>query len=266
MLALLLATFLCPTDMVDIPAGTWTFGADGANPRWVEPAQQRELPQFCIDRYEYPNTEGALPRVDVTWAEAASLCAARVKRLCTADEWERACRGPKGHRHAYGDTFERARCNTPLDTGGPEGAIPYAASGSHPDCVSAEGAFDLNGNVSEWVSDPWDLARFGPPEGQGPEPAGDLRQLRGGTMWSGTFYGQSCLSRHAHPEETVSDDDGFRCCMDPVSTDLLVPTGVVAQTEEQANRGQGFFRVMTLLILLGGLYTVWLQHQRGQEE
>lgn len=219
MLPLLLAAFICPPDMAAIPAGTWTFGADGANPRWMEPAEPRQLPAYCIDRYEFPNVAGVLPRVDVTWTGASALCAEAGKRLCTADEWERACRGPDARTWAYGGSFDRGRCNTPLDSGGPDGAIPYAAAGAHPDCVSAEGVFDLNGNVSEWVADGWDVARFGPPEGQGPEAAGVLRQLRGGTMWSGTFYGQSCLSRHAHPVETQSNDDGFRCCADPPPRD-----------------------------------------------
>ena len=47
---------------------------------------------FYIDRYEYPNRRGSLPRVSVTWTEAQSLCRALGKRLCTEAEWERAAR------------------------------------------------------------------------------------------------------------------------------------------------------------------------------
>ena len=52
-------------------------------------------PDFYIDTYEYPNQRGALPTVDVTWGEAESLCAAQGKRLCTEQEWQKACTGPQ---------------------------------------------------------------------------------------------------------------------------------------------------------------------------
>ena len=47
---------------------------------------------FYIDVFEYPNRLGALPRVDVTWAEARDLCGEQGKRLCAEAEWERAAR------------------------------------------------------------------------------------------------------------------------------------------------------------------------------
>jgi hypothetical protein len=225
-LPLLLAVALCPADMVAVPGGVGSFGGDGPRPKWQEAADERDVGAFCIDRYEFPNQLGELPRVDVSWAEARDLCTEQSKRLCSADEWERACRGPQGTTYAYGDEFDRAACNTPLDTGGPvDDEIPFAPAGSHARCRSSEGAFDLNGNVSEWVEDPWDAERFGVAEGQGPGgETDDLRQLRGGTMWSGTFYGQSCLSRHAHPSVAQSDDDGFRCCAGPKAAPAPTPT------------------------------------------
>ena len=37
---------------------------------------------FYIDRYEYPNQRGTLPKVNVTWGEAESLCAERRASGC----------------------------------------------------------------------------------------------------------------------------------------------------------------------------------------
>jgi formylglycine-generating enzyme required for sulfatase activity len=219
----------CPEDMVLIPAGSAVLGHPAPNRRWQEPQQSRVLNAYCIDRYEYPNQAGKKPRTEVSWEEAQALCAAQSKRLCSSDEWERACRGAEGWSWSYGDRFDPKRCNTPLQgrDGPGEEALPIAPAGSFEQCRSPEGVHDLNGNVSEWVADPWNFEAFGtpdtltqaaaldehPPPGAGvEEEPSSFRTLRGGTMWSETFYGQSCHSRHGHPRTSPSDDDGFRCC------------------------------------------------------
>ncbi|MEZ4394454.1 MAG: SUMF1/EgtB/PvdO family nonheme iron enzyme [Polyangiales bacterium] len=48
---------------------------------------------FCMDRFQFPNREGAAPSVAVTFVEAEALCAAQQKRLCTDAEWTFACEG-----------------------------------------------------------------------------------------------------------------------------------------------------------------------------
>lgn len=217
MIAFLLSLAICPPNMVAIEAGPAVFGLERPTERWHERSVQRPLGDYCIDRYEHPDEEGALPTVFVSWSEASEACLAEGKRLCTSDEWERACRGPEGRIYSYGVDFDRDACNTPIVGSGPgPGGIPYARAGSHPRCRSPEGVFDLNGNVSEWVADPWDVAVLGPSGGPGDDPA-TLRQLRGGTMWGGTFYGQSCVSRHGHPAAAQPSDDGFRCCATPAT-------------------------------------------------
>ena len=69
-------------------------------------------PDFYIDKYEYPNQRDSLPKVDVTWVEAESLCAAQGKRLCTEQEWQKACTGSQNFAYSYGAEFEPGRCNT----------------------------------------------------------------------------------------------------------------------------------------------------------
>ena len=260
--SLVLAVLLCPADMVEIPAGTWTLGQDESGEPWIPAARAVALESFCVDRYEYPNEAGELPLVNVEWTDAAARCESQGKRLCRSDEWERACRGAAGTRYAYGDAFEPGRCNTDLEGGhGPEGP-PYAAAGAFEACVSPEGVFVLNGNVSEWVAEAWDATRFGDAEGQGDGPAHtNLKQLRGGTMWSGTFYGQSCLSRHAHPAHTTSDDDGFRCCKSQPGPS---PATVALPPEPPPEPRRSWLPIAAAaaaLALAGGV--VWQRSRRG---
>ena len=194
----------CPLHMVHLPA-------------------VGDVAAVCIDRYEFPNREGVQPRTHVTWPEAQEICVNQRKRLCTSAEWSRACSGVSvpglaPRSHSYGDTFEPTRCNTPRSDAGPAPGelTPLAASGAFPGCASPEGVFDLNGNVSEWVADPWTEAH-GPlmRSKDQPNAEGAPRVVRGGTMWSRTPYGQSCASSHGHAAQTRFNDDGLRCCADP---------------------------------------------------
>lgn len=203
----------CPEDMVALPGGRVQRGFPMPRHPWMNAPVDVVLDDYCIDRYEFPNTAGAAPRVEVSWTEARDACAAAGKRLCTAAEWERACKGPEGWRQSYGPARDPTACNTPLPGSGPgTAAAPLAPSGSHPRCVSPEGVYDLNGNVSEWTADAWD----GPPEPFRPGATVDAswHTVRGGTMWRQTFYGQDCTSRHGHPASARFQDDGFRCCRD----------------------------------------------------
>jgi len=201
--------------MALIAAGAVTLGVEERTKAWHRPAHTVTLTAYCIDRYEYPNQAGQRPKNHVTFDEASALCAASGKRLCSSDEWERACRGTAGTTYVYGNDYDAARCNTPLaHAGAHRSQDPLVSAGSYPDCVSPEGVYDLNGSLSEWVDTPW--SEPGPP-GVTVDPA-LWRVLRGGTMWAKTAYGQDCLSRHAHDRSTYrNDDDGFRCCRDPAT-------------------------------------------------
>jgi formylglycine-generating enzyme required for sulfatase activity len=196
----------CPEGMVLLEAGDFALGDEPSRPENVP------LPAFCMDRYEHPNQEGSLPTVGVTWEQARDLCQQAGKRLCSSDEWERACRGVRSQRYVYGDERDPEACNTPWERFEAPPA-PYAPSGAHPRCRNAEGVMDLNGNVSEWVQDEWTGARANfDAEAFPPETV--YRTVRGGTMWRQTFYGQDCTSAHGHPERDVHHiDDGLRCCL-----------------------------------------------------
>lgn len=200
---------VCPEDMVAVPAGSFPVGAERETveaAEWPEtwnlprPLDERTVSSFCIDRYEYPNVKGETPQVYVTWESARDACAAVGKRLCNEDEWTKACAGDHGRLFPYGSIHEPGRCHDDAEVGDEDALEP---AGSRPGCVSAYGAFDLEGNASEWVVDPHEN-----------DPV-NLRVLRGGTMWL-AIYGRGCMSRHAHDlNGPTHGDDTLRCCLTP---------------------------------------------------
>ncbi len=204
----------CPDGMVRIAGGRVQLGLDSPAQPYERPSFEAELAPYCIDVYEYPNQLGTLPEANVTWREARGLCGEQGKRLCTADEWEHACRGRGQQRYGYGAERDADACNTPRERFDEAPGHPLAASGAHPRCRTPQGVIDLNGNLSEWVEDPWHghKPRF---EEEAFPAEETYRTVRGGTMWRQTFYGQDCLSAHGHPETVRHVDDGFRCCSDP---------------------------------------------------
>jgi serine/threonine-protein kinase len=137
---------------------------------------------YCIDLYEYPGGR-MLPRTGLAFTEAARACELRGERLCTRPEWVAACQGPGGSSYPYGDSHDATRCNT---SGQPR------AAGSFPRCRSPVGAYDMIGNVSEWVSD---------------------GTLAGGSALHNEPRTRCDFSQRVDATRGYSDV-GFRCCVD----------------------------------------------------
>jgi formylglycine-generating enzyme required for sulfatase activity len=181
------------------------------------------LPSFCIDRYEAPNQRGAMPLSLQTAGDGEAWCASRGKRLCTEDEWVRACRGASGRRFPYGDVHRASACNDDrpwitvsweaLAQWPKEAAIAEASrllqadpSGARGECVSEEGVYDLTGNVAEWVR------RSDPP------PRAGYEHVLKGCYWAGCYHQPEpdCAFRNsAHPGTFRTYEAGFRCCSEP---------------------------------------------------
>jgi hypothetical protein len=161
---------------------------------------------------------GAVPQGYITGDQAAAACAAAGKRLCTDAEWLRACRGPSNLVYPYGDTRDPGACNdaramhpaielfgTSADwiwsmLGHPcINQLPdsLATTGSHPACVTAEGALDMMGNLHEWTAD-------------------SAGTFRGGFYVDTVINGNGCLYvTTAHSTAHWDYSTGFRCCADP---------------------------------------------------
>jgi formylglycine-generating enzyme required for sulfatase activity len=138
--------------------------------------------------------------------------------LCSDAEWLRACQGQAGTTYPYGDVRQNGLCN---DSRALHPAVEYFGtsdawiwselgnscinqipdalhiSGRHAGCVTADGAFDMMGNLHEWTADA----------------AGTFR---GGYYADTSVNGEGCLYvTTAHSRSHWDYSTGFRCCADP---------------------------------------------------
>ena len=193
---------------------------DDASPSCARYAQKPECRynttsrRFCVDRHEWPNRAGERPTVFVTWYDAKRSCESVGKRLCARSEWTLACEGPKRAPYPYGWQREPSPCNVgrpSLEVS--EKALSNRATraatieklwqadpiGSHPDCVSAFGAFDMVGNVDEWTDN-------------SEESSAQVSTLNGG-YW-GPVRNTCRLTTKTHGPDFQFYQIGFRCCAD----------------------------------------------------
>ncbi len=160
---------------------------------------------------------GAIPQGYITGDQAEAACERSGKRLCTDSEWLRACQGPAGTTFPYGNTRQPGVCN---DARAVHPAIEYFGTsaawiwshlgnacisqqpdtvdpaGANPGCVSADGVYDMMGNLHEWTADP---------DGT----------FRGGFYVDTERNGPGCLYQTtAHNRQHWDYSTGFRCCAD----------------------------------------------------
>lgn len=149
----------------------------------------------CMDVYEWPNREGEPPRAFVTWQQAADSCKAAGKRLCTAEEWTAACRGPDASAYPYGSRYNENHC--------PAKEAAAARSGRFPACRSYYGLHDMTGNLWEWTSTP---GGAGGDEGE--------RFLVAGGNWSAGGEARCGYVKYSFYPAVRYPFVGFRCCRD----------------------------------------------------
>src|SRR5262249_13650785 len=104
-------------------------------------APERE-PQRWEEQQEHPNW----PVVNVPLHQTAAYCQWVGCRLPTEEEWERAARGPECTKYPWGnEDIDPTRANyneSQIGHPTPVGLFPAGAS--------AEGVYDMVGNVLEW--------------------------------------------------------------------------------------------------------------------
>jgi hypothetical protein len=97
--------------------------------------------QFCTGQYAV-SIPGVTPSAYITWFQAAAACRNAGKRLATNQEWQVAAFGTRDVGAVDNGTTD---CNVSTNT-----VVP---TGSRTSCVSDVGAFDMSGNLYEWVAD-----------------------------------------------------------------------------------------------------------------
>lgn len=186
-------------EMVVVPAGEFWMGTEDGNDD-DKPRHRVDLDTYYIDRHEITNalyqrfTDAAnrpaprfrnhshlngasQPVVGVSWDDAGAYCRWVGKRLPTEAEWEKAARGEDGRTYPWGDRWDSGRANSKESQWNRPAPV-----GSYPSGVSPYGAYDMAGNVWEWVAD-WyakDYYERSPRRNpQGPA-TGSWKILRGG--------------------------------------------------------------------------------------
>jgi formylglycine-generating enzyme required for sulfatase activity len=214
-----------PTDlptasgMADIPGGSYNIGYDAAGDSYVS-QHAVELQEFWIDLYEVTNAryavflaetgnpppaswpEGSLPAGQenhpvqgVTWELATAYCQWAKKRLPSEAEWEVVARGAVGWLYPWGNDQHLVE-------------LPHTGTypvGSVSDNRSPFGAFDMAGNVWEWVGETYAPVTDG------------NRVLRGG---ANDFLKDMAYRLQGDPSvPTMFATAGMRCAADRVLAD-----------------------------------------------
>jgi formylglycine-generating enzyme len=238
----------CPAGMARLDG---PLDAGGAGSSDAGSADASSADGLCVDRYEahvvevddagterphspYDVVDGlrvrakvaadVVPQGYISQVQAAAACAESSKRLCTAAEFARACRGPgAGSYYPYGGKTKIAgACNegkgsfVPKLFGPDAQAWTYedfndprlnqidgglARTGAYASCVSPAGVHDCVGNLHEWGADPADTSGHG--------------RFRGGFYGDAEINGPGCLYVTSAHELTYHDySTGFRCCAD----------------------------------------------------
>lgn len=178
------------------PAFPGTFAANG---QWTAPLYAVSI-------------AGVRPTACVTWFQAEQACRLSNKRLLTNQEWQAAVAGSPDPGPDNGTTD----CNTTT-------AGDAVNTGSRSSCKSSWGAFDMVGNVEEWVAD-WVPAATACPgwggfsndfmclSGADTTANGPGALLRGGAFSAfGAGAGPLTVRAFDQPSDGSGGDVGFRC-------------------------------------------------------
>jgi formylglycine-generating enzyme required for sulfatase activity len=172
--------------------------------------------QTCVDDIYAVSLPGVVPASFISWFQAQAACENARKRLPTNAEWQAAVVGTPDPGPDNGATD----CNTTYQ----QGEEP-TLTGSRASCVSARGAYDMVGNMQEWVADwlPRSTSLSGAwsilisPTGDGQTLGGAATDgepgalLRGGGFLHQTAAGPLTVNAYNVTPSTFGTPVGFRC-------------------------------------------------------
>ncbi|HEU5348480.1 MAG TPA: SUMF1/EgtB/PvdO family nonheme iron enzyme [Ktedonobacterales bacterium] len=168
---------------------------------WAKQQKHPDHPVVCVSWKD--------ARVYTTWLAKLT---GQPWRLPTEAEWEKAARGADGRLYPWGDTFDKARCNT-----SESGIGTTTAVGSYPTGESPYHVQDMTGNVWEWTSSLFQPYPYRKNDGRENLGSTENRVLRGGS-----WYYDSRSARVAYRGDDgwggVVDYFGFRLSWAPAGS------------------------------------------------
>jgi formylglycine-generating enzyme required for sulfatase activity len=224
--------------MVFVPSGEFLMGSNPPFPDDEQPQHMVFLDAYWIDQTEVtnamyllcvnsgaceePNVAGLVlrdnayanhPATFISWENANKYCNWAGRRLPSEAEWEKAARGIDGRLYPWGNESANSKLANFGGSGNPTKEV-----GLYPEGVSPFGAYDLAGNVSEWVFDwygKYKTNEYNNPKGN---ESGDRHMSRGGSSQS-----EANFLRTAFRGPTIFDEGassiGFRCAFSDITTE-----------------------------------------------
>jgi formylglycine-generating enzyme len=240
--------------MILVPAGLFPMGVpkgdrDGGRDEY--PRHEVVLDHYYIDKYEvthgryaefvkatghrtpenpkYPkrtlwsdhlsDSLSERPVINVDWQDAEAYCRWAGKRLPTEAEWEKAARGTEDRRFPWGNVEPTDKhLNFNQKWKGEKTLMPV---GSYEAGKSPFGAYDMAGNVWEWVADWYDPLYYEKSPGTNPKgpDTGTYKVLRS-SGWSVETPLVRLFTRVKSDPKNRNDSTGFRCAKDAAEAEV----------------------------------------------
>jgi serine/threonine protein kinase/formylglycine-generating enzyme required for sulfatase activity len=159
------------------------------------------------------------PRIGVSWYEAEAYARWRGGRLPTEAEWEYAARSPESHLYPWGNTYQSGYANFDEQAIGGQRSTHSVPVGSYEAGKSWINAYDMAGNVWEWVADWYDPNYYQQrivTDPQGPS-TGTTKALRGGSWFNDPGCARSACRRvrfRGRSPDSRDDAVGLRIVLD----------------------------------------------------
>jgi hypothetical protein len=250
--------------------GFWIYSTEVTNKMYAQcvttgncapPAQEVGAPVYTNPQY------GDFPVVGVTWDMAANYCAWAKADLPTEAQWEKAARGPDSSVYPWGiNPPSCSLLNFKGCLGHTTGVIDY------PDGRSPYGAYDMAGNVFEWVKDFYDEHAYDSMPSRNPTgPASGTTHVVRSSSYETEASKVVSGTRHYGANKYHSADLGFRCAVSAPTVlapfcqlSSYVPTGAgpsegtceLPQTGVQRNYCSAQVGYATITIPSGASYRI----------
>jgi len=230
-------------EMVHFSAGEFEMGSPvDIGKKNEHPKHKVYLNAFYLDRFEvtfadfeaylaahlkkYPTITGWVDRkvradmvnkpiFGLQWKRCRNYCEWREKRMPTEAEWERAAKGTRNSIYPWGnEPPDKTRANFGHCCFVNKGKV-HTEIGHYERGMTAEGIFDMGGNVAEWVSDWYDKKYYKTAPYKNPRgpKKGKYHVIRGGAWNSLPMYLRSS-SRYGESDGKDYYGIGCRCAKD----------------------------------------------------